>query len=133
MNTENTSRENILVTARSLFSRFGYHAVSTRRITSTLGVSNGMLYFLFPSKKSLLGELVDRFKDAWIAAIPESHFPDQSPESGQQRILQSVIHKFIRRMLDLPELRETWTILLGLRIVDVDFLLKWGRNCTRLF
>lgn len=41
-----------------LFSRKGYSSVTMREIASEIGVSTGSLYHYFPSKESILGEMI---------------------------------------------------------------------------
>lgn len=63
--------------ALRLFARYGYAAVSMRRIASEVGVQAGALYLYTPDKQSLLFELMARHMDDLMAAWAEvPHAPD---------------------------------------------------------
>ena len=48
----------ILRTAADLFARWGYHGTSTRRIAAEVGIQQPSLFHHFPSKKSIMEELL---------------------------------------------------------------------------
>ena len=54
-------RENILEKSLYLFTRKGYSNINMKQIAAELGVSTGMLYHYFSSKKNMLAEMI-----AWI-------------------------------------------------------------------
>jgi AcrR family transcriptional regulator len=51
--TENDLREQILVTAKSMFIQQGYHGLAMRQISEALGVSKAALYYHFKDKEEL--------------------------------------------------------------------------------
>ena len=54
-------RENILEKSLYLFTRRGYFNINMRQIAAEIGVSTGMLYHYFSSKKNMLAEMI-----AWL-------------------------------------------------------------------
>jgi len=54
------TRERILAEAAVLFARRGFHGTSTRDIAGAVGVRQPSLFHHFPTKQSVLAELLDR-------------------------------------------------------------------------
>lgn len=74
-------REQILHTARQLFSDRGYHATSMRDIAEALGIQAGSLYVHIRSKEDVLFEIVDRCADQFLRALaPVLESPRPAPE-----------------------------------------------------
>ena len=77
-----TRREEIVVAARDLFSRKGYHGTSMPDIAHTAGISTGLIYYIFPSKEEILLTLceeiaalhLDLFQQANDIADPLKRF-----------------------------------------------------------
>ncbi len=64
-------REKILAAARDLFSAQGYDATSTVQIADKAGVSEGILFHHFGSKRGLLAQLAEQYtRDAASATMP---------------------------------------------------------------
>ncbi|MCU1504216.1 MAG: transcriptional regulatory protein [Ilumatobacteraceae bacterium] len=57
METREKLDESIAATALDLFGSQGYHSTSMEQIRRDVGVSNGSLYYLFPSKAALAARL----------------------------------------------------------------------------
>lgn len=55
-----STREEILATARELFTRYGYHHVSMRSISDVMGISVGNLTYHFPRKADLADALLEQ-------------------------------------------------------------------------
>lgn len=55
-----STREEILATARELFTRYGYHHVSMRSISDAMGISVGNLTYHFPRKADLADALMEQ-------------------------------------------------------------------------
>jgi AcrR family transcriptional regulator len=49
-----TRREEIITTARDLFSRKGFHGTSIPDIARAAGISTGLIYYIFSSKEDIL-------------------------------------------------------------------------------
>lgn len=77
-----TRREEIIVAARDLFSRKGYHGTSMPDIARAAGISTGLIYYIFPSKEEILLALceeiaalhLDLFQQANDIADPLKRF-----------------------------------------------------------
>ena len=54
-------RQTLLEKSLHLFTRKGYHNINMKEIAAEIGVSTGTLYHYFPSKESMLAEMI-----AWI-------------------------------------------------------------------
>ncbi len=50
----NVRREEIIVVARDLFSRKGYHGTTMPDIARAAGISTGLIYYVFPDKEHIL-------------------------------------------------------------------------------
>ena len=57
----NEYRQELLEKSLHLFTRKGYHNINMKEIAAEIGVSTGTLYHYFPSKESMLAEMI-----AWI-------------------------------------------------------------------
>lgn len=62
-------RQQILLTAGSLFSQKGYHGTTIRDIADSTGLLSGSLYAHITSKEDLLFELVDQAAEEFLAAL----------------------------------------------------------------
>ncbi len=84
------TRERILEVAARLFSEQGFAGTSIRDIADELGVTKAALYYHFPSKDAILGELVAQPLAAVRAVLAEPH--RLTDRAGRE--------KFIRRAVD---------------------------------
>jgi AcrR family transcriptional regulator len=62
-------REELLEKCFNLFSRKGFHNVSTREICKEIGVSTGTLYHYFPSKERILKQMLPWAVESNIVAF----------------------------------------------------------------
>jgi AcrR family transcriptional regulator len=65
------TRAHLYQTAIELFVRRGYEATTLRQIAARAGVSVGLLYRYFPSKRAVILELYERLSDAYAARAAE--------------------------------------------------------------
>lgn len=73
-NPTNT-RERILDSALTIFSRKGYHDSKLDEIVQESGTSKGSIYFHFPNKERLFLALVDQFADLLEKRVTEAIAP----------------------------------------------------------
>ncbi len=74
-------RELILAAARDLFAEQGYDHTSTVQIAAQAGVSEGILFHHFGSKRGLLAQLAERFaQEAATATMPDN--PEEMSEEA---------------------------------------------------
>jgi AcrR family transcriptional regulator len=74
--TSQDTEAQIYSAARNLFARYGYAAVSMRRIAGDVGVNQAALYHYTPTKQDLLAGLLTRHMSALLEAIGAEDFPD---------------------------------------------------------
>ena len=60
-NTNEAGRARILRTSERLFTEHGYNAVSIRDISEACNLTKAALYYHFPSKDALYGEVIDQY------------------------------------------------------------------------
>ncbi len=70
-NSELGLREQILVTAKSLFIQQGYHGLAMRQISEALGVSKAALYYHFKDKEELFLAILSSNLDELEKAIDD--------------------------------------------------------------
>lgn len=64
-------REQILITAKSLFIQQGYHGLAMRQISEAVGVSKAALYYHFKDKEELFLAILSGYLNEIEAAIDE--------------------------------------------------------------
>ncbi len=65
-------REHLIAAATRAFARHGYTGATTKRLAEEAGVSEGLFYHYFPSKRRLLAVIRDRvFADVRSAIAPD--------------------------------------------------------------
>jgi AcrR family transcriptional regulator len=69
--TENDLREQILVTAKTLFIQQGYHGLAMRQISEALNVSKAALYYHFRDKEELFLAIISGNLDELERAIDD--------------------------------------------------------------
>ncbi len=82
-------KEQILQTALSLFSNYGFHAVPTSRIAKEAGVSEGLVFKHYKDKKGLLLAILHRVEEK----MEEMMFPvlqESDPEQVIKKLIDSV-------------------------------------------
>jgi AcrR family transcriptional regulator len=107
------TRDRIVLTARALFNREGYGAVTTAALAEACGISEGNLWYHFKTKRELLAAIADEFS-AEIEermAVP----PDPSdPAASYARWLEALVreqrrYRFLYR--DSPHHHEPVPVL----------------------
>ncbi|MBE9179049.1 TetR/AcrR family transcriptional regulator [Oculatella sp. LEGE 06141] len=77
-------RKELLHKCFDLFAEKGYATLTTRQIAQALGVSTGTLYYYFPSKEELFGQLIEELtQHDLLKALAEI----QQANSMEERIL----------------------------------------------
>ena len=87
-------RAEILEAAAAVFARQGYHQARTKQIADEAGLSEGLIYHYFGSKRELLLAIIDRITTESIAQVYTR------PESSD---LSSLAMAFLRDRLDMLE------------------------------
>jgi AcrR family transcriptional regulator len=102
------TRERILDAAARVFGRHGYSTGTTNRVAVEAGLSIGSLYQYFPSKDSILVELIRRHVSNGVQAIQhELHAGDgDDADGGLDRLIAAVIDAAISNHLDDPALHQ---------------------------
>src|SRR5580765_3106246 len=101
-------RQQILVHARDVFAKRGYHAAKIDDIVAAAGVARGTFYLYFEDKRAIFEEIVDRTLTRLGMAIMRVDPKDAS------RTVADQIRENIRRIVDtLLEDRATTKILLS--------------------
>jgi len=88
--------EEIWDTAERLFSQYGYHATTMRRIASELGLEGGSLYAHITSKEEVLRAVVGRAGDQFLKTLEPIAASDAPPEEK----LRAAIRAHIRMVAD---------------------------------
>ena len=97
-------REEILLTARDLFSRHGFAKVSLRDIAGELGISVGNLTYYFPRKADLVDAVLDEFRRA---SLPEGHAPEDLGELVEFLLLyEQLIEEKVLQLHECPPVTE---------------------------
>jgi AcrR family transcriptional regulator len=69
-------REQLIAAATRAFARHGFSGATTKRLAAEAGVSEGLFYHYFPSKRRLLAVIRDRvFADVRSAIAPAGRVP----------------------------------------------------------
>jgi AcrR family transcriptional regulator len=101
-------RQQILIHARDVFAKRGYHAAKIDDIVAAAGVARGTFYLYFEDKRAIFEEIVDRTITRLGVAILRVDPKDPS------RSVAAQIRENIRRLVDmLLEDRGTTKILLS--------------------
>ncbi|WP_338603499.1 TetR/AcrR family transcriptional regulator [Saccharopolyspora sp. SCSIO 74807] len=101
MATRGETRARVLVTARELFGRQGFHATGVNQVLAEAGAPKGSLYFHFPGgKNQLAAEAVGQGADE----------------------LCRVIDEILARTPDPAQAVREFAALLAARLADSDFL-----------
>ena len=106
-----TKKEKILQTALDLFANEGFNAVSTRRIADAAGVSEGLIFRHFESKKGLLSIIM---------------------EQAENRI-QEIFHSILLSIDPTAVIRDTINLVFTVDQEEYDFWrlqykLKWQKE-----
>ncbi len=85
------SMTNIKDTAMELFAHHGYHSTSISKIAKEAGISKGLMYNYFESKKALLHEILLDTIEITEAAVMEVMQPDDPPFEQLRKIMDALI------------------------------------------
>lgn len=125
------ARERILAAAQDLFYANGYSATSVASIAEAAQMTTPNLYWHFPSKQHLLGEVLDRahrtFLDELLRGIPESGRPEE--------LLAAYVRQYLRLQLPVAEDRVVyayWVLAADLAPEDAPRLLESRRDIHRV-
>ncbi|HEX2034146.1 MAG TPA: TetR/AcrR family transcriptional regulator [Chloroflexota bacterium] len=113
---EGTARQRILDAAEALFAEHGFAATRTKAIADRAGVPNGLVFYYFPSKESLLLSLVDersipsRLRE-FLQAAPTDDPAQALTEAIVRHFAVAAQHRelarlFWREALTHPEIRR---------------------------
>ena len=83
-------RQQILISARDVFAKRGYHQAAVKDIVAAAGVAHGTFYLYFEDKRAVLTELLNSF---WLrigAAIPTIE-TDNPERSVSEQIRQNIL------------------------------------------
>lgn len=87
-----TSRlEEIWDTAERLFSQYGYHATTMRRIASELGLEAGSLYAHIESKEEILRAVIRRIGDQFLETVEPIAASAAPPDERLRKALKAHI------------------------------------------
>ena len=96
-------REHFIAAATQAFAKYGYAGATTKRLAEAAGVSEGLFYHYFPSKRRLLTVIRNRvFADVRAAIAPDKRV--QSGDSAEH-IVRGLIATFRTH-------REFWRLAL---------------------
>jgi AcrR family transcriptional regulator len=115
-------REHLMAAATRAFARYGYAGATTKRLADEAGVSEGLVYHYFPSKRRLLAAIRDRVFAEVRAAIA---LDPVAPERGHvERIVRGILTSFRAN-------RDFWRMALFNR-GDADVSRTLGAEMTKL-
>ena len=104
-------KSKILKSALRLFAELGFHGTSTAKIAKEAGVSEGLLFRHFQSKRGLLDAIMHEIEEKVREVFAEIIALDDPP---------LVIRRFIERIYAIPESEyDYWRL---------SFKLKWDRE-----
>lgn len=84
------SMTNIKETAMELFAHNGYHSTSISKIAKEAGISKGLMYNYFDSKKDLLHEILRDTVEVTENAVREVIIPEDPPFEQLQKIMDAL-------------------------------------------
>ena len=112
-------REMLLASARALFAQHGFDGTSTQQIAAHAGVSEGILFHHFGSKRGLLTELARRYVEEAATAT----MPDDLSEMTEETIVRSAF-AYAEKDPDLYQLfLDEGTNLEGFEIADASTII----------
>jgi len=82
-------REQILLSARDVFAKRGYHPVTIDEIVLQAGVARGTFYLYFDDKRAIFSALIDRFA-AQITQAIQRIVTDDANRSVQDQVLENI-------------------------------------------
>ncbi|MDO5851522.1 MAG: TetR/AcrR family transcriptional regulator [Methanobacteriaceae archaeon] len=104
------TKEKIFQTSLNLFSEKGYNAVSIRKIATEVGIKESSIYNHYPSKKSILDSILNRFKKEFN----EETIPQQEINQLIKKSPEEFYHtgsELFKEKIKQPEMLKIWKIL----------------------
>jgi len=121
-----TTREKILGSALELFAERGYGATSVKAIARRAGVSQGLMYNYFPSKKALL-------KEIFLAGLRDVEASwREAPEGGPLDNLQVLLDESFRLVTEHADFWRLFYALRSQRAVAADLEAELGAWSSRI-
>lgn len=95
---KNERRQQILLHARDVFARRGYHAAKIDEIVATAGVARGTFYLYFEDKRAIFEEIVDgtfaRLGSAFFRVDTED--PGRSVAEQVKENIKRIVHELVQ-------------------------------------
>jgi AcrR family transcriptional regulator len=115
-------RQQILVAAREVFAKRGYHQATIDDIVAQAGVARGTFYLYFEDKRSVFSDLIDRFS-AKLTMVIASIVTEDPERPVAEQIHQNVRAIIAACLADRTMTRILFTDAVG---IDSDFDRKLG-------
>jgi AcrR family transcriptional regulator len=107
-------RQQILVAARDVFAKRGYHQATIDDIVAATGVARGTFYLYFEDKRAVFEDLIDRFSAQLTMAIARIVTDDP------RRPVQSQVRDNVRAVIRVCLLERAMTKILFADAAGVD-------------
>lgn len=125
------ARERILSAAQDLFYANGYSATSVASIAEAAQMTTPNLYWHFPSKQHLLGEVLERAHRGFLEQLQHG-----IPETGAaQDLLAAYVRQYVRLQISVAEdgvVYGYWVLAADLGPEDAPRLLESRRDIHRV-
>lgn len=108
-------REDIIQSARALFSEKGYHGTTIRDIAQMSGILSGSLYAHIRTKEDLLYEIVDGVADQFLEALEGVVAKHLAPEDKFRQALAAHISVVAKNLDAATVFSHEWRALEGER------------------
>jgi len=136
MEQKKKTKDQILLTALSLFLKQGYSDVSVNKISSKAGVSKGGFYHYFKSKQELLEIIMDRFFVVYVHDILDRlNSPSLSTREKIKKSFESILpsEELMPKLLDDQAYGEdNYSLLLLEGIAKFESIKIMVRNAYKL-
>lgn len=107
---------NILRSAESIFSEFGFYGSTMDKIADKAGISKQNLLYYYPSKEQLYRTVLQNIVDLWLERMTFADDPNQSPEE--------VIASYVRGKLELSRDYPTASKVFAMEVIGGAPLIK---------
>lgn len=118
----------IILASLKLFARSGYHAVSVRDIAKEVGIKDASIYSHFAGKDDLLDAIVNRFKVAFKASVPDVSEFDRIMNVCDPRSFLVRGFTIFRERLEDPVMAWTYFVLIREKFDDDRAAQAWQRH-----
>lgn len=113
MAAEPLTAEAILVATEDVLRRYGPAKATVVDVARALGVSHGSVYRHFPTKAALRAAVAERWLGRVHSALSEIAVSDEPAPVRVRRWLATLFEGKRRKVLDDPELFQTYSVLAG--------------------